>query len=124
MAGRKALKMKANKKDSMRSAAISGKDARQSSAGGDHEAGGHGINGQGVVAIGEGGGHTGKGKGQAAESEGKKRFHERGREKRSAVVCPALALDISRNVGTCHHPTPKFIPVEKLAAIQSCGMAH
>ena len=60
MAGRKALKMKANKKDSMRSAAR-GKDARQSSAGGDHKTGGHGVNREGLVLIGEGCGDTGKG---------------------------------------------------------------
>jgi hypothetical protein len=65
------LKMKANKKDSMRSTAISGEDARQGSAGSDHETGGHGINSQGVVAIGEGCGHTGKGERQAAKGESK-----------------------------------------------------
>jgi len=68
-AGRSALNRKANNRENIGSAAISGEHARQGSAGGDHETRGHGVNRQGVVAIGEGGGHTSEGKREAAESE-------------------------------------------------------
>lgn len=63
--------MKANKKDSMRSA-TRGKDARQSSASGDHKTGGHGVNSQRLILIVEGCGDTSKGERQATKPKGKK----------------------------------------------------